>query len=96
MIIVLKLYFLKDEIIYGGSHFHALTEVGLLTMWLYTTLPSNKNQSTASWTPERLFSGLLMAATALCLDGSGTLIDNILTIFMKVLIVVKMLRIIRK
>lgn len=65
-------------------------------MWLYTTLPSNKNQSTASWTPERLFSGLLMAATALCLDGSGTLIDNILTIFMKVLIVVKMLRIIRK
>jgi hypothetical protein len=65
-------------------------------MWLYTTLPSNKNDSLTYWTPERLFSGLLMIGVAFSLDSSGTFIDNLLTIFMKVLIVVKMLRIIKK
>jgi len=65
-------------------------------MWIYTALPSNKVTSKVFWTAERLFSGLLLIGVALSLDSSGNLMHNIITIYMKVLIVVRMLRIIRK
>jgi hypothetical protein len=65
-------------------------------MWIYTALPSNKMPSRVFWTAERLFAGLLLIGVALALDSSGNFMHNILTIYMKVLIVVKMLRIIRK
>jgi hypothetical protein len=95
LIVLIKLYFLKEEIWNNGTHY-GLSEIGLLTMWIYTALPSNRLPSQAFWTAERLFSGLLLASCALSIDCSGSFVNNLVTIYMKVLIVVKMLRIIRK
>jgi hypothetical protein len=96
LVVLLKLFFLKEEIWHNGAHFSGLSEIGLLTMWVYTSLPSNKVESTAFWTPERLFSGLLVVGAVFSVESSGSFMDNLVTIYMKVLIVVKMLRIIRK
>lgn len=96
LIILVKLYFLKDDVWHNGSHFHGIPEIGLLTMWVYTSLPNNKVLSVAFWTPERLFSGLLLIGAVFSLESPGSFMDSIVTIYMKVLIVVKMLRIIRK
>jgi hypothetical protein len=49
LIVIIKLYFLKEEIWHNGTSF-GLSEIGLLTMWIYTALPSNRLPSQAFWT----------------------------------------------
>ncbi len=49
LIVLIKLYFLKEEIWHNGANF-GLSEIGLLTMWIYTALPSNRLPSQTFWT----------------------------------------------
>lgn len=97
-VLLLKLYFLKDELALNGSGYQGLTNLGLLTMWIYTTLPANQGFTSVGvfWSADHVFTGLLLLTLALALDSSGSMIEMMLTIYMKVLIILRMLRIIRK
>lgn len=48
---MLKLYFIKEELPFYNGSYQGLADLGLITMWLYTSLPSNQVaiQSTSSW-----------------------------------------------
>jgi hypothetical protein len=41
---LIKIYFLKDDIIYQGLTVYNFGDVGLLTMWIYINLPVHKEK----------------------------------------------------
>lgn len=97
-IFLIKLYFLKEEFPYNLSGYQGLTDLGLLTMWLYTLLPGNQEPVAAGWgwSKDQVFTGLLLLGLALGADLAGSTIETMVTIYMKVMIVLRMLRILRK
>lgn len=96
-IFLIKLYFLKEEILFSSSQFMGLADLGLLTMWLYTSLaPAQPPRAAPHWPAEKIFSGLLVAVLGVSLDSSGSFVETVITIYMKVMVVLRMLKIIRK
>jgi hypothetical protein len=67
-------------------------------MWLYTSLPANQaiTGSGVVWSAEHVFTGLLLVSLGLGLEMSGSVIEMMITIYMKVLIILRMLKIIRR
>jgi hypothetical protein len=98
-IFLIKLYFLKEEFPLNTSGYQGLADLGLLTMWLYTCLPSSHRDPPAEdvpWTSEQVFSGMLLLGLALGVEWPGSSIESMVTIYMKLMIVLRMLRILRK
>ncbi len=95
---MLKIYFIKDELPFYNGSYHGLADLGLITMWLYTSLPSNQvaTQVDSFWSAEQIFTGLLVLCLGLGMEASGSTIETMITIYMKVIIVLRMLKIVRK
>lgn len=66
-IFLVKLYFLKEEFPLNISGYQGLTEVGLLTMWLYTSLPAHHEAtvSESALSADHIFTGMLILGLAL-------------------------------
>lgn len=96
-VFLIKLYFLKEELPLNSTGYDGLTELGLLTMWLYTCLPSNQKViADSAWSADNVFTALLILCLAVGVELPGSTIETMITIFMKLLIVLRMLRILRK
>lgn len=92
------MYFLKEEFPLNTVGYQGLTDLGLLTMWLYTSLSVNQpvTFSESTWSADQVFTALLLFGLALGVQWSGSSIETMITIYMKLLIVLRMLRILRK
>lgn len=66
-IFLVKLYFLKEEFPLTLSGYQGLTDLGLLTMWLYSSLPAHHEitVSESAWSADQIFIGLLILGLAL-------------------------------
>jgi len=97
LLFIIKLYFIKEEFPYNSSGFDGITNLGILTMWLYTSLDSHKlpPADESSWTADQVFTTALLLAIAVGVDFPGSMIETIITIYMKLFIVLRMLRILR-
>lgn len=96
IIVIARLYFFRDDILFPSIHPNDLIDILTLTMWIYATQPHRKNPSQAYWTAERVFSGVGVAASGICLEYEGDVGDVIIGTFLKVMFVVNILRIFRK
>jgi hypothetical protein len=67
-------------------------------MWLYTSLPSNQaaTHSDSFWSAEQIFTGLLALCLGMNMEAAGSTIETMITIYMKIIIVLRMLKIVRK
>ena len=97
LLFIIKLYFIKEEFPYNSSGFDGITNLGILTMWLYTSLDNHKlpPADESSWTADQVFTTALLLAIAVGVDFPGSMIETIITIYMKLFIVLRMLRILR-
>lgn len=97
-IFMLKLYFIKEELPFYNGSYHGLADLGLITMWLYTSLPSNQaaTHSDSFWSAEQIFTGLLALCLGMNMEAAGSTIETMITIYMKIIIVLRMLKIVRK
>ncbi len=96
-VFLIKLYFLKEDFPFNSSGYDGLTDLGLLTMWLYASLPSSQQTTPESvWSADNVFTAMLVLCLSLGVELPGSTIETMITIFMKLLIVLRMLRILRK
>ena len=65
-------------------------------MWLYTSLASRHDPSTNGEIAEKFFKGMLLAGVGLWLPAAGSTVELMVTIYMKVVVVVRILGITRK
>ena len=65
-------------------------------MWLYTSLSARHKFSVAGELADKFFKGLLLAGVGLWLSASGSTIELMLTIYMKVFVIVQIMGITRK
>lgn len=95
---MIKLYFLKEEFPFNTTGYDGITDLGLLTMWIYTSLPHNQLPSLEDtyWSAEQVFTSALLLGMAMGIEWSGNTIETFITIYMKLMIVLRMLRILRK
>ncbi len=88
---------LKEDFPFNSSGYDGLTDLGLLTMWLYASLPSSQQTTPESvWSADNVFTAMLVLCLSLGVELPGSTIETMITIFMKLLIVLRMLRILRK
>ena len=77
-----------------------ISDLGMLTMWFYTSLPSHEQKlepmEETEWTAEQVFTSMLLLVLAVGIDWPGVNIETMITVYMKLIVVLRMLRIFRQ
>jgi hypothetical protein len=73
-IFFIKLYFISNEILSNINDFTGFASLGLLTMWLYTSLQTDLQPRFKITHPERFFCGILVLGIGLGINNAGTYI----------------------
>jgi hypothetical protein len=97
-LLIIKLFFVDFEVLYNATQFSDLANLCLMTMWLYTTLVIRDYEIVIwrKWPAIRILGIVFLLIMAQNVDNSGPVIEKIITIYMKIMVLMRMVHIIKR
>jgi hypothetical protein len=85
-------------VLYNATQFSDLANLCLMTMWLYTTLVIRDYEIIIwrKWPAIRILGIVFLLIMAQNVDNSGPVIEKIITIYMKIMVLIRMVHIIKR